>query len=250
MLTRIVYFLIISIPVIISACQGEQEKPSANYFFKDYYYPIDELRSGKVYVYTPINNDSLESFFWYFINNGGYLTRTEYNYKLQITQIVTEDVLRNGTSLHRFRLCEYFPENPDICQPIDVNIESSAVFPFEMIDSSSVFLYKIAWNELTDTTIENSIIRNRHFMGYEKLNWKGKVYDGVKFGIREEISVGSEALGYQTFKAFTEEYYAKGIGLIRYSKNVQNVIKMEYELADTTNMKTLENLFNERTQTQ
>jgi hypothetical protein len=237
------YLLIIGILIFIFSCRETTKKPEVKYQFKEYYYPIDELRTGKAYVYTPVNNDSLESFIWFFTNNGGYLVKTEYNSTFQTTQIITEDIVRNGTLLHRHRLCQYFPEEPDICQPIDVKVESPAVFPFQMIDSSSVFLYEISWKELTDTMIENRIIRNRHFMGYETKEWQGKTYDCVKFGIREEISVGSESDGYQTFRAFTEEYYAKGIGLIHMKKKIQDVMELEYELADTTNMYVLEQMF-------
>jgi hypothetical protein len=243
MFSKKYYLFIISVLALVFSCGKTTEKAEAKYHFKDYYYPIEDLRTGKAYVYTPVNNDSLESYISYHLNNGGYLTTTEYNSTFQITQIKTEDFVRNGTFLHRLRLCDYFPESPDLCQPIDVKIESPAVFPFEMMDSSSVFLYKISWKELSDTTIENTIIRNRHFMGFETKKWKGKPYHCVKFGIREEISVGSQSDGFQTFKAFTEEYYAKGIGLIYTKKNIENLMKLEYELADTTNMAALEKMF-------
>jgi hypothetical protein len=243
MFSKIHYLFIISVLALFFGCKEAPKKAEAKYHLKDYYYPIDELRGGRAYVYTPVNNDSLESYISYHLNNGGYLTTTEYNSVFQITQIKTEDVVRNGTLLHRLRLCDYFPESPDYCQPIDVKIESPAIFPFEMMDSSSVFLYKISWKELRDTTIENTIIRNRHFMGFETRNWKGKPYDCVKFGIREEISVGSQVDGFQTFKAFTEEYYAKGIGLIHTKKNIENLMILEYELADTTTMAAMEKMF-------
>lgn len=242
MFSKIHYLFIISVLALFFSCQDTPEKTAAKYHFKDYYYPIDDLRSGKVYIYEPVNNDSIAPYFTYLLNNGGYLTRTEYNTDFKITQIATEDVVRNGTLLHRQRLCQYFPETPDLCQPIDVKIESPAVFPFEMMDSSSVFLYKISWKELTDTTIENTIIRNRHFMGFETQNWNGKPYDCVKFSIREEISVGSEANGFQTFKAFTEEYYAKGIGLIHTKKNIENMMILEYKLKEITDMAALEKM--------
>lgn len=219
---------------IFYSCNNEPKKVAAPYQFKDYYYPIEDLRRGKVYVYAPVNNDSLEGYYLYLVNQGGYLIGTTYNAQLKTEQITTEDVLSNGTALHRFRLCEYFPDNPDICQPIDVEIESPSVFPFEMRDSSSVFLYDVSWTG-TDS-VEYNVIRNRHFMGFESVEWKGKTYEGVKFGIREEITAGREVNGYQTFKAFTEEYYAKGIGLVHSKKNIDNKMFLEFELADTTNM--------------
>ncbi len=239
------FYLIVTILITLYACEQSDEKPIAKYQFKAFYYPVDALNTGKIYVYTPVNGDTSERYFSYFLNNGGYLVSTVYNAQLQIEQISTEDILRNGTALHRLRLCDYTPDKPDICQPIDVKIESSAVFPFQMMDSSGVFLYKILWKDSQDSTIENSIIRNRHFMGFEKRNWKGKTYDIAKFGIREEITVGSQIDGFQTFKAFTEEYYAKGIGLIYYKKNIDNVLRKEFELSDTTNMQQLEKMFSE-----
>lgn len=236
------YLLLIGMIVLFIGCKNEVEEVNAPYQFKDFYYPIDELSQGKVYVYTPVNNDTLESYFWYFLEQGGYFVGTKYNSQLKIEQITTEDILKNGTALHRMRLCDYYENEPDICRPIDVTIESSAVFPFEMQDSTSVFLYKINWQDGADY----SIIRNRHFMNYETRNWKGKDYDCVKFGIREEISVGTQEDGFQTFKGFTEEIYAKNIGLIYTKKQVEGLPTLEYELIDTTNMQTLEQMFQNR----
>lgn len=232
------YLFLIPIIVLAIGCK-EAKEAAAPYQFKDFYYPIDELHRGKVYVYTPINNDSLESYFWYFLEQGGYLVGTKYNSQLRIEQITTEDILSNGTALHQMRLCDYYDSDPDICQPIDVHIESPAVFPFEMQDSSSVFLYKVDWQDGADY----SIIRNRHFMGYETYSWNGKNYDCIKFGIREEISVGTQNDGFQTFRGFTEEVYAKNIGLIYTKKQVEGLPTLEYQLADTTNMQTLEQMF-------
>lgn len=225
------------------SCKEETKKVLE---FKDYYYPIEDLYEGKVYVYTPVNNDTLPSYFWYYFNQGGYLIGTKYDEKLRVEQILTEEVVGNGTLLHRLQLCEYFDDNPDICQPIQIEIEAAAVFPFEMIDSSSVFLNKIRWKERSDSTIENQVIKNRHFLGFDQCEWQGKMYDCAKFGIREEIQSGSEADGFQSFKAYTEEHYAKGIGLVYSNKNIENLFTLEYQLADTTNMKTLEKLFLER----
>lgn len=232
--------IILSALFVFYGCKTEPEEIVAPYQFKEYYYPIENLRQGKVYVYESVN-DSVSGYYLYLINQGGYLIGTTYNADLEIEQIITEDVLSNGTSLHRFRLCEHFPDNPDICQPVDVDVESPAVFPFEMKDSSSVFLYDVSWTGLMDS-MDYKVVRNRHFMGYEQLEWNGKTYDGVKFGIREEITVGRQEIGYQTFKAFTEEHYAKGVGLVHSKKNIDNTIGLEFKLAEITNMKTLEGM--------
>jgi hypothetical protein len=233
----------IAIFLLLTACAREAETAAAPYQFKDFYYPIDDLRVGKVYVYTPVSEDTLPSYFWYFFNSGGYLVGTKYDANLQIEQIVTEDVVRNGTKLHRLQLCEYLPSDPDRCASTEVEIISSAVFPFEMLDSSSIFLNKIKWNDYSDPTIENEITRNRHFMGFDTCVWKGNRYDCAIFGIREEIQVGSAAVGYQTFRTFTEERYARGIGLVYYKKSIENTYFLEYQLADTTNMQALERMF-------
>ena len=232
------YLFLIGVILLIIGCKNEPEKVEAPYQFKDFYYPIDDLSQAKVYVYTPVSDDSLASYFWSFFEQGGYFIGTKYNAQLQIEQITTEDILSNGTALQQMRLCTYSGE-PGICQPIDVNIEAPAVFPFEMQDSSSVFLYKVNWQDEADY----SIVRNRHFIGYETWNWKGKDYDCIRFGIREEISVGTQNDGFQTFRGFIEEVYAKNIGLIYTKKVVDNLLTFEYQLADTTNMETLVEMF-------
>ena len=236
------YLFLIGILLVLIGCDNRPKKEVAPFQFKDYYYPIEDLSTGKVYIYTPVNNDSLTSYFWYFLEQGGYFVGTKYNAQLQIEQITTEDILSNGTALHRMRLCNYNEAEPGICQPIDINIEAPAVFPFEMQDSTSVFLFKIDWQDGMDY----SIIRNRHFIGYETQMWKGKAYDCIRFGIKEEISAGAEDIGYQTFRAYVEEVYAKGVGLIYSNKQVEGLPTFEYELVDTTNMQRLEELFQQQ----
>ena len=233
------YLFLIGLFVLIIGCKNEDKKKEASFQFKEFYYPIDELSTGKVYVYTPVDNDSLSPYYWYFLEQGGYFIGTKYNADIQVEQITTEDILHNGTAMHRLQLCDYDEREPDICRPIAVNIEAPAVFPFEMQDASSVFLFKIDWQD----DMDYSLIRNRHFIGYETRNWKGKDYECIRFGIKEEISVGTAEIGYQTFKGFSEEVYAKGIGLIYSIKRVEGLPDMKYELADTMTMQQLEKMF-------
>ncbi len=207
---------------------------------KDYYYPIDALKTGKVYIYTPVENDSLSPFFLYLSNVNGYLIGTKYNEKFNIEQITTEEVVKNGTLLTRLQFCE---NSDSICLPILAKIEQGAVFPFEIKDTSSLFVFQVNW---TQDEIKNTVLKNRHFLGFETKKWKEKVYDCAKFGIREEISVGNQSIGFQTFKAFTEEYYTKGIGLIYSKKNIDQTFILEYELKDTTSMSNFEKIFLEK----
>ncbi len=234
------YTLII---LLLASCETLPPSPasSSKTNIKAYYFPIDNLFEGKVYVYTPLS-DSLTSYFVYYKNNGGYLTGTFYNHQFKVEQITNETVVRNGTLMNRIQLCHYSESNPDICEAIVPNIEYDNVFPFEVTDSTGVFLYEVNWKDAVDTTLEYSVLRNKHFLGFTTYEYKDKEYDCVKLGIREETKVGSPTQGYQTFKAYTEELYAKNLGLVYYKKNIDNAKILEYALADTLSMETLEQM--------
>lgn len=229
--------------LLLAGCETPPPPPSAppTTNIKEYYFPIDDLFEGNVYVYTPLN-DSLTSYFVYYKNNGGYLTGTFYNNQFKIEQITNETVVRNGTLMNRIQLCHYPENNPDICEAIVPTIQYDNVFPFEVTDSSGVFLYEVSWKDAVDTTLEYSVLRNKHFLGFTTYSFKGQEYDCVKLGIREETKVGSPEEGYQTFKAYTEELYAKNLGLVYYKKNIDNVRTLEYGLADTLSMQALEQM--------
>lgn len=240
-------FLMLSCLIIASfwSCNADKT-PSAptlpKHDIKVYYFPIEDLFEGKVYIYTAVN-DSLPPYFGYFKNNGGYLTSTYYDYNFKVEQITNETVVKSGTLMNRIQLCQYNETEPDICQVVLPTIEYDNVFPFQVSDSSGVFLYKVKWNDAIDSTLEYEVLRNKHFLGFTNYTYKDKVYKCVKFGIREETKVGSEQTGYQTFKAYTEEIYAKNLGLVYYKKNIDNVRNLEYQLTDIISMEALENMF-------
>lgn len=214
-----------------------------------YFYPKKDLETGKVYIYTPVDNDALESYMWYYKINYGYLSGVKYDSKFRVEQTSTEAFVKGGVVMNQLILCEYPSDTAQKCITRPVEILYDDTFPFQVKeDSTELYLYKLKWTSALDTTQEITVTRNRHFLGFTTYTYKDKVYDCVEFGIRETALVGDKASGYQTIPSYTTELYAKGLGLVYTKKNIDNAIVQTYELADRMTMEELEELLKERLQ--
>jgi len=186
--------------MIFSACGNSDTRN-----IKDYYFPIESLKEGLVYEYHPVNVDSLPVEYWYYrsieTDSGTYLTANYYD--------------------HNFVVRQFFQHQ------IPAVIESGSVFPFEVSDSSGVFLLKMKWIYQRDPLVSTTLIRNRRFKGSTKYSFKGKEYDCIEFSIKELVDDLNEG--------HWERQYD--------GKEIDDNFILEYELANTYSMKILEEKF-------
>ena len=234
-------FLIASFSV---ACNNEKD-------ITEYYFPVKDLQQGKVYEYRFVGKPEVNPQFWYYQTlkadpkasdkSGQFFTGTLYNAKYQIQQIINEEVVSNGMMLNDLYL--YMYDSTGVQTRIQPQILSPAVFPFEIADTSHIYLYKIKFAYPNDTTHTTTIIKNRRFTGKTTYVYKGKKYDCVVFENRESVDDDMNGRWHNEFQS--KELYAKGLGLIYYKKTLgQNVL--EYELSDIYEMSDLEKKFSEQ----
>jgi len=183
---------------------------------RDYYYPVLDLQSGKVYVYELTQGDSTALEYWYFRgfvrDSGIFLSSTNYDAQFQISQIGREKLVSSGALLR-----DYFVYEPDTAQgtvrQVPTQISSPTVFPFQVTDSLGVFLFSLSYTPTAAPQARVYLIRNRRYLGDGPLySLDGQQHPTIRFGVRE--AVGYDAEGAAEIAGDGEEWYAKGIGLV------------------------------------
>ncbi len=243
LLFKKVFYLKILLPylsvLLLYSCQSQPTKQN----IRDYYYPVADFMDGKVYEYQAVN-DSLAPFYWYFrttISRGDTILTSEYfDHDFVIQQLTNEAFVKNGVILNDFYLYETDSiTGKQLQNPVRVEVDN--VYPFEVTDSTGLFLYKVFWKDFNHPNQKYRLIKNRHFMGSATYTYKGKSVDCVRFFNKELLEI--EEVGFQELNYNSVELYAKNIGLVYFRKEIDNNVVQEYELADIYDMVDLEKKF-------
>jgi hypothetical protein len=224
---------------LLASCSSDGRRD-----IRDYYFPVQKLTSGLVYAYASEANDTTDRRYWYyrtFVRDSGiFLAGTQYDRTFQINQIVREKIVESGSVAR-----DAFLYEPDSITgksiPIPAAIESPDLFPFQVRDSLGVFLYKLQYHPLSDTTATIYLIRNRRYLGDgPEFELNGKKYPTIRFGLQEAI--GHSKDGAAEIEGRGEEWYAKGLGLVYYEKSFgkEGQVRFAFRLVETFPMRELE----------
>jgi len=225
--------------LLFYSCQQNNELHNV----RDFYFPVDELEEGLVYEYASAGADSMVPEYWFYksfqLDSGFYFTGQYYDYQFEVQQLVTEEVVSNGTLLHQLYMYEQDSMGQVIRFP--VNVEVPNVFPFHVRDSGGIFLYRINWVSPLQPERKTTLIRNRKYTGMEGYTFNGKQYDAIRFSVKDLIETEEE--GFQEIQYSGEEIYARGIGLVYYRKEITKELVLEYKLKEIYSMKDFEQKF-------
>jgi hypothetical protein len=214
---------------------------------RNYYFPLKALTEGEVYEYRAVDQDSLTPSYWYyrsFINdNGVFLTGTYYENTFMPLQFVQEELVSNGMLLDTLFL--YETDSTGRQQQITGEVLSGSTYPFEVKDSSSIFLYKVQFQFPSNPNETITLIKNRRFAGHTTYTYKGDTYDCVKFDVRELVEVSDTQQGGIEPEWSGYELYAEGLGLIYYEKELTPGQTLAFALYDRYPMTVLEDKFRE-----
>lgn len=226
----------------LTSCQGGGAQD-----IRDYYYPLRALEEGVVYEYRSPAIDSLTPAYWYhrsFIqDNGVYLTSTYYEHELEPLQLVKEEVVSNGMLVKDVYLYEP-SDNTGRQERIKVSVLQGAAFPFAVSDSSGVFLYKVRWAPPQDSGATYTVIKNRRYTGDTLVNVMGEEREAVVFQVKELLEYDKNGVFEKQYDG--QEVYAKGLGLVYYSKTVDDQMSWDYALVNHYPMDTLEQQFKQQ----
>ena len=213
---------------------------------RDYYFPLKQLEDGLVYEYQPLYPDSLAPVYWYYHSLIGadsvYLTGTYYEYGLSPLQLVREELVRNGMLLHGLYLYETDSSGNQLQARAEVLAGNA--FPFQVSDSTGVFLYKVRWEPPSDSGAVITLVKNRRYLRDTLIQYDDKTYKAVVFGVRELLEYDKDGVFEQPYNG--REVYAKGLGLVYYQKEISKGLSWAYRLVARYPMSQLEETFKQR----
>jgi hypothetical protein len=228
--------LFLTLSFLFAACSGKTP-------LEKYYFPLKKLLAPQVYEYRGVKSDAqLPIQYWYYqtIKQGDsiFFMGNLYDMAFETRQFVRETRVKNG-----MRLAELFiyGENArDSLVRTTAKIAQSAVFPFEVTDTNSIFIYDVQFENTRDSAVVR-LIRNRRYVGKSEYLYKGKKYNCIDITIRERLeSTKNGTIGAD----FTHlERFAEGIGLVYTRRDIGNGQSLEYELYDIYPMEQLEQKF-------
>ncbi len=227
----------------LSSCRENGPKD-----IRDYYFPLRELEEGLVYEYEPVHLDSLTPAYWYYRSfiqeEGVFLTGTYYEYDLVPLQLVREELVRNGMLVQDVYLYEEEADSSGQQNRTAVEVLQGSAFPFEVTDSSGVFLYKIRWAPPQDSGAVLTLVKNRRYLKDTVVQALGENHDAVVFDVRELLSYDKEGVFEQEYGG--REIYAEGIGLVYYDKKIGGSMALSYALKRRYPMNELEEQYEQR----
>lgn len=210
---------------------------------RGYYFPMEKLADGEVYVYESVGNTGTDSVYWYhrsFLKGEQKIFSSTFyeNYMVPLQQ-VQEEVVYNGILLKDL----YIYGLPDAAkgykqERTEVEIVAGNSFPFVVKDRFGIFLYHIKWKLNDSDSTTYSLTKNRIFMGDTTFTLDNQEIPAVFFKVKEKIDIENERVTGQLFEGM--EIYAKGIGLVYYGKKVSEEAIMAYRYVRGTNMEELE----------
>ncbi|GAB5551819.1 MAG: hypothetical protein Sapg2KO_14100 [Saprospiraceae bacterium] len=232
---------IVLLSVFMAACQSEDGYRD----IRNYYFPLKALESGLVYEYEPLGNTPTSNIYWYYrsiIQNGAVnLTGTYYENDLIPLQLNNEQMTEAGMVLKDLYLYEADSFNVDQQRQIPVEIIQDDVFPFNVKKDGGIFLYNIKWSTPNDPGATMELIKNRRYLRDTSFVFQDKKYDAILFELKELVAYDKEGVLEQEYSG--QEIYAKGLGLVYYSKQVTEALHLQYRLKERYPMERLEEKF-------
>ena len=234
---RIVFFFVL-LGNLVQCTNGKRN-------IKAFYYPVEDLEEGKVYIYTPVNNASLPTEVWLYksikTDTAWYFTGQNYDEQFNVRQSFREELVSNGVLLQKYSIYRQDTLNNLIQVPLE--ILHGASFPFEVSDSTGIFLYSVRIPNPFDPKEMTTLTRNRRYIGDASYSYKGKDYPCVRFKIKEEVDHHLEGQGHLSPIYDWTELYAEGIGLVYYKKHISDSYILAYKLEDIISVKDFEARF-------
>jgi len=214
---------------------------------EEYYFPIEELKRGKVYQYLTIdvdNNDTLFSRYSYSntieTDSGVFFIQNKYDQTFFNDQLVTNEIVSNGVMIKSNQFMAVVPEKENQ-QIIQAEIIKNGAFPFSVSPTGGVTPMEMLLTDPKDSKEKIKLIRERKYLGDTIYTFRGVDLPAVVFAANEIRQFRHEDDGDFDHTSFATEIYAKGIGLISRKYNITDG-QLESVLYDTFSMEIFEEL--------
>jgi hypothetical protein len=201
---------------------------------RDYYFPLRELEDGLVYEYRIPGQDSISPDYWYYrtipTDSALYFTKAYYLNDFQPRQLSREEMVRNGIIIADFFTFETDSTGRQL--QVQGEVLSPGVFPFEVTDSTIVYLYKVRFSFPSEPHVSYTFILNRRYAGSTTFTWQDTTYPAVRFSTRGVLEVRDTIQGGMEPEFTGEEIYAEGLGLVAYERRYGGNAGLRYVLYD------------------
>ena len=224
------YLFFFAIAFWLQACSESKYQ-----IIKEYYYPVEAFTGeGIVYEYRALHNDSLPPEYWHFqkvqTDTALYLIGRYYDEHFFARQFFRNEIVGNGVLVIDQSIS--IPEDPTgVLKEIPAKIIYNNAFPFEVQDSTGVFLMQLKWVYSHKPPRSTTLTRNRRYFGKRSYMVLGKEREIAVFRLLEEVEDQNEGHWTQQYDGI--EYYAKKLGLVYYKKNIDDGFTLEYALYKT-----------------
>jgi hypothetical protein len=217
--------------IIVSSCKEVSQPASSD---SNYYLPEHELGAeGMDYIYHSKADTTLPPEIWRHIKTSeGRITSINFDQNHRIVQKQFERIVSNGVLIDSLHLFFYDDSGRTISLP--VKILSPNRLPFEVNDSSKVFLTHLEWYQPGDS-LHVVLERRRRFMGDTTWVFQNKTLPAVHYKTEDKFE--TEKDGWTTSAWTGEEVYAKDIGLVYFRKDISQQMVLEFELAERRKVK-------------
>ena len=203
------------------------DRPDA---MSDYYFPISELQDGLVYQYESVNQPDLPKENWFYktlvSDQDTFLAGQFYSPSGRVQQLVIERQTDLGILQDSLILFQRGADSLDI--PIPATVAPSAVFPYYK-NPNEELKYKIVWTDAADS-LQYTLERRRRYTRDTVWLFDAKELPAVVFDLEEELETFREDMGATESAWSGMEVYAKGIGLVYYTKEISPEYTKAYRL--------------------
>ena len=211
--------------ILLTGCLTSCDKRGQN--IRGYYLPLEQLKGGVLYVYSSGENDSIPPYALYydFLSEKNQLKAVSYDFQFNKTYSLVEDVVSNGILLDAMQI---YDQSENITDSVEVKIHHGNTFPYIIKDTTSLFIYRIEWEDPLKDGIRYELTKNRKFMGFEEYTLDGHPVSCVRFDFVEQLDYYEE--GYTEIRSSGFELYAKDIGMVYYEKEISGGLVINYKL--------------------
>ena len=202
------YFSFFIFHFIISSCDKRD--------VRTYYFPLNQLQGKpKMYMYKCTSRDTSFNLYWAYETqiqgDSVFLTGQCFSPSFEKLLVSVESRQYNGMLLKDLEY--YGADSTGKSVAKKVNIRAGAAFPFEITDSTGVFVSNYQITDPKDTGHITTVTRNRRFLRDTTVQFEGKKMPAIIFGLKEEqVEHDNKRGGWQHIFNI-EEVYAQNIGL-------------------------------------
>ncbi len=208
-------YFILGAAIFAASCQTEKR-----YDLRDYYFPVEKIdTNGLRYEYQSMRDDSLPPYILLVtktIRDNKTLLLTTREEEGSISQKIEEEIVTNGTVCTKYTF--YQPDSTGKMQEIKatINAQATTFFPFDVREKGGVYPFELTFASPDNAADSYTITKNRLFMGFKDYYWSGdnKTHRCAEFLTKTRILLNSSTEGSIAPETLSNEYYAKGFGLI------------------------------------